>query len=252
MTFLLKKIASRFLFPLPLSLEILLVGVILLWFTRRQRAGKLCVTVGVILLILFSSGVISDPLLARLEHRYPPLTLGQSGSEVPAIHYIVVLGGGANHDPDVPLTSHIAPALMVRLIEGVWLHRQIAGSKLILSGPQDSAEGMTEMAEALGVNPDDTLRLAQPHDTAEESRQIAPIVGSESFILVTSAAHMPRAMALFRKRGMRPIPAPTDYLTIRHELTFDDFFPDAYKLNRTQEAFYEWLGLGWESLRGNM
>ena len=37
------------------------------------------------------------------------------------------------------------------------------------------------------------------------------MIGREKFILVTSAAHMPRSMALFRKRGLQPIPAPADF-----------------------------------------
>ena len=56
--FLLKKIVSRFLFPLPLSLEFLILGLFLLWFTRRQRAGKALVTCGVVLLLGFSNIVI--------------------------------------------------------------------------------------------------------------------------------------------------------------------------------------------------
>ena len=141
---------------------------------------------------------------------------------------------------------------MVRLIEGVSLHRAIPGSKLILSGSNDCAEGMTRIAEALGVSPDDTQRLSEPRDTEEESRQIAPIVGNQRFILVTSASHMPRAMGLFRKRGMQPIAAPTDFLTPRHTMEIDDLFPDAYKLFKSQVAFYEYLGLAWEKMRGKL
>ncbi len=107
---------------------------------------------------------------------------------------------------------------MVRLIEGVRLHREIPGSKLILSGDNDSAEGMATMAEALGVSGEDIVPAFEPRDTEEESQQIAPIVGAQRFILVTSASHMPRAMGLFRKRGLQPIAAPTDYLAPRHRI----------------------------------
>ena len=250
--FFLKKIVSRFLFPLPISMELLLVGLILLWFTRRQRAGKILVTCGVLLLLGLSNGATSDALLRPLEHRYPPLAVSQAETGVASVRFIAVLGGFGDHDPDVPITSHVSPDQMVRLIEGVSLHRAIPGSKLILSGGNDCAEGMTRIAEALGVSPDDTQRLAEPHDTEEESRQIAPIVGSQRFILVTSASHMPRAMGLLRKRGMQPIAAPTDFLTPHHPLEIDDLTPDAYKLYKSQVAFYEYLGLTWEKVRGKL
>ncbi len=250
--FLMKKIVSRFLFPLPLSLELLFVGLFLLWFTRRQRAGKALVTCAAMLLLGLSNLFTSNALLRPLEHRYPPLAIGQGGAVAPDVTFIAVLGGWADDDPDVPITSHVSAELMVRLIEAVSLHREIPGSKLILSGGSDSAVGMAKIAEALGVSAKDILPLSEPRDTNEESQQIAPIVGSQRFILVTSASHMPRAMGLFRKRGLQPIAAPTDYLAPRHRLESDDFFPDGFKLFKSQIAFYEYLGLAWETVRGKL
>jgi uncharacterized SAM-binding protein YcdF (DUF218 family) len=250
--FLAKKIISLIFFPVPLSLEFLLVGLFLLWFTRHQRAGKVFTTWGALLLLGFSNIYSSNALLSPLEHRYPPLSVTHNGPGAPAIDFIAVLGGFANDDPDVPITSHLGSHLLVRLIEGVSLHRELPGSKLILSGGHDSAEGMTKMAEALGVAPTDILRLGEPVDTEEEGRQIAPIVGSRQFILVTSASHMPRAMGLFRKRGLQPIAAPTDYLAPRHRWEPDDLAPDGYKLYKSQTAIHEYLGLAWETLRGKL
>ena len=250
--FLMKKVFSRFLFPLPLSLELLLVGLLLLWFTRRQRAGKALVTLGAVLLVGFSNSFISDALLRPLEHRYPSLITARAGVAPPRVTYIVVLGGSANDDPEIPATSHISPDLMVRLIQGVLLQREIPGSKLILSGGNESAEGMTKMAQGLGVSPQDIRRLSEPHDTEEESRQVAPLVGPHPFILVTSASHMPRAMGFFRKRGLQPIAAPTDYLAPRHRWQPEDLIPDGFNLFKSQVAVYEYLGLAWETLRGGI
>ncbi|MGD1103403.1 MAG: envelope biogenesis factor ElyC, partial [Terriglobia bacterium] len=82
--FLLKKIVSRFLFPLPLSLEFLFVGLFLLWFTRRQRAGKALVTCGALLLVGLSNIFTSNALLRPLEQRYPPLVVAHIGAGAPA------------------------------------------------------------------------------------------------------------------------------------------------------------------------
>jgi uncharacterized SAM-binding protein YcdF (DUF218 family) len=250
--FLIRKIVSRFLFPLPLSLEFLLVGLFLLWFTRRQRTGKALATCGAILLLALGNGIISDSLLRPLERQYPPLAVGQARTAAPGVKFIAVLGGFGDRDPEVPITSHISPDQMVRLIEGVSLHREISGSKLILSGGDACAEGMEDIAEALGVEAGDIRKLAEPRDTGEEGRQIAAIVGPQRFILVTSASHMPRAMGLFRKRGLQPIAAPTDFLAPRHPVELDDVAPDAYKLFKSQVAFYEYLGQAWEKLRGQL
>jgi len=251
--FLLKKIISRFLFPVPLSLELLLVGLFLLWFTRRQRAGKLMVTGGALLLLVFSNVLCSDPLLRHLEYTYPPLVVTREGAAaLPPVGFIAILGGGGDDDPRVPVTSHLAPDQMVRLIEGVRLHREIPGSKLILSGGHICSGAMADMAETLGVSAQDVLQLGEPRDTEDEGKEIAPIVGPHPFILVTSASHMPRAMGLFKTRGLHPIAAPTDFLAPRRRLEIDDLFPDGYNLFKSKIVVYEYLGLAWAKLRGKL
>ena len=90
-------------------------------------------------------------------------------------------------------------------------------------------------------------------DTADEAEIIAKMIGREKFILVTSAAHMPRSMALFRKRGLQPIPAPADFL-VREAQGSDPsrFFPGAGSLGQVETAVHEYLGLAWAWLRGEI
>src|SRR5215469_3023141 len=108
--FLFKKIVSPLFLPVPFCLEILILGLVLIWFTRRQRAGKLFLTLGTLLLLLFSNTTMSDLLLRGLEYRYPQSAIA-GGEELHAagspVKYIVVLGGGYSDDPNVPLTSHL-------------------------------------------------------------------------------------------------------------------------------------------------
>ena len=250
--FLLKTFFSRFLFPLPLSLELLLVGLILLWCTRRQRAGKALVTLGTALLLAFSNVSISNALVRHLERRYPPFAVGHLESIKSNVTYIAVLGGSTNDDPNVPITSHISPDVMVRLVEGVLLQHAIPGSKLILSAGNESAGGMTKLSQALGVRMEDILHLDGPRNTEEESQQIAHIVGKQPFVLVTSASHMPRAMAFCRKRGLQPMAAPSDYLAPRQQWELGYLFPDGFFLFKSQVAVYEYLGLLWETFRGGI
>ncbi len=248
--FFLKKILSRFLFPVPLALEFLIAGQILFWFTRRQKAGKTLVATGTLILGILSFSPVSTFLIRPLERRYRSLNVKQMAGIKAA--FIVVLGGSGNTESDLPATSHVSPDLMVRLIEGVHLHMALPESKLILSGGSESALGMTTIAEELGVRQEDVLRLSEPRDTEEESKQIATLVRSQPFILVTSASHMPRAMGFFHKRGVQPIPDPTDYLAPRYPSGPNELIPDAYNLITSETAFYEYLGLAWEKLRGEI
>jgi uncharacterized SAM-binding protein YcdF (DUF218 family) len=142
------------------------------------------------------------------------------------------------------------------VVEGVRLHKALPGSKLLLSGgggsdPVPEAEVMARIAVLLGVRPQDVRLEPDSLDTADQAEFIAKMLGKEKFILVTSAAHMPRSMALFRRRGLQPIPAPADFRapnTQSSDLT--RFFPGVGPLGQTQIAVHEYLGLAWAWLRG--
>jgi len=110
---------------------------------------------------------------------------------------------------------------------------------------------MAEVALALGVNKDGLILEEISKDTEEQAHLIQQIVGQEYFILVTSASHMPRSVALFKRLGLNCIPAPTDHLVKeRREITPRDFYPTAESLQKAEKAFYEYLGLTWARLRG--
>jgi uncharacterized SAM-binding protein YcdF (DUF218 family) len=79
------------------------------------------------------------------------------------------------------------------------------------------------------------------------------LVGDDRFVLVTSASHMLRSVALFRKQGMEPIPAPTDHWVKRSDgMSPYRFFPGAENLLKTEMAVHEYLGLAWAKIRGQI
>lgn len=261
--FLLKKIVSQFFYPVSLCLEILILGLVCLWATRRQRLGKVLVTLGTGLLLLLSSSFLSPGLLTPLESRYPallhPETISGETEKVETFpKWIVVLGGGHVTDPNLPANSQISETALSRVVEGVRLYKAIPGSKLLLSGggsydPVPEAEVMAQIAGLLGVKPQDIMLETDSRDTADEAELIAKMIGRGKIILVTSAAHMPRSMALFKKRGMQPIPAPTNYLVrkARGPQVFR-LFPGAGSLGQVESAVHEYLGLAWAWLRGTI
>jgi uncharacterized SAM-binding protein YcdF (DUF218 family) len=260
--FLVKKIVALFFYPVGLCLGILILGLFCLWATRRQRLGKVLVTLGTVLLLLLSTPFISSWLLVPLEQRYPALLHPETVSGVPkdsiSPKWIVVLGGGHVSDPSLPANSQISAAALGRVVEGVRLQKVIPGSKLLLSGgavfdPVPEAEVMAQVAGLLGVKPQDIVLESDSRDTAEEAAIIAKMIGREKFFLVTSAAHMPRSMALFAKRGLQPIPAPADFQVPKTQSSDPGrFFPGVGSLAQTQIALHEYLGLVWVWLRGEM
>jgi len=258
--FLLKKIVAPCFYPVSLCLGILILGLLFLWATRRQRLGKRLVTLGTWLLLLLSLPFLSRQTLIPLESRYPALlqpeavSWGEKSETSPK--WIVVLGCGHVSDPRLPANSQISGAALGRLVEGVRLYKAIPGSKLLLSGgvvfdPVPEAEVMARVAVLLGVKPQDISLETDSRDTEAEAKIIAKMLGREKFILVTSATHMPRSMALFRKRGLQPIPAPTDFLIRESPRPLPGgFFPRAASLGQVETAAHEYLGLAWAWLRG--
>ncbi len=258
--FVLKKLISQLFYPVPLCLEILVVGVILLLFTRKQRAGKLATLAGVVLFAIMSYTAIPNMLLKPLEYRYPPIGIANPAIDdpLPPVKWIVALGGGHTSGQKIPITSQVSGASLVRLVEAIRLHKKIPGSKLILSGgkvfdPTPEAETMAEVARVMGVHNEDLILESDSKDTNDQARLIQPIVGDDLFLLVTSAAHIPRSIALFEGLGMHPIAAPTGYLTNESQsLNPDKLFPGTEGLVKTECALHEYLGRIWAKLTGQI
>ncbi len=261
--FIFKKIISGILSPLSFSILISFLGLFFLWFTTKQKTGKILVSVGVIVLTLFSYSIIADKLLRPLERQYDRFETNRlsiaSGTENKSdIKYVVVLAGGHVSDPEIPLLSQINSNPLIRLIEGIRIYRKYPGAKLLLSGGGAfdtvyEAEVMESVAREMGISEKDIILETKSKDTKDEAVFIKPIVGNEPFVLVTTASHIPRSIALFKKLGMDPIPSPVGHL-VRDDQNPSAFslFPSTDNLKNSELAIHEYLGLTWAKFRGQM
>lgn len=256
MSFVLKKLLSAILLPLPISLLLLLIGVLLLILSRLYKVGILFIFLGFFVLLIFSYSYIPNFLLYQLESRYNPLL------QIPHnVNTIVVLGGGVGGNTQYPANTRLNSASLSRLIEGVRLYRQLQHkgihAQLFLSGGRvfrsSSETGkMKNTAVILGVPPKYIKIKNGSIDTRHEAIYLQQWLKNRSFILVTSAAHMPRAMKLFRKLDMHPIPAPTQYLTRPTNNPFKSYFPNTINLNHADIAIHEYLGMTWAKWNGDL
>lgn len=205
------------------------------------------------MLLLLSNSEISAMLLKPLERRYAPLALTHwrgDSSISPRCMFIVVLASGYSPDTRIDVTSRLAEDTIARMAGAIRLYNQVQGSKLILSGgPPIQADSMARVALCLGVRQEDIILELYSESTQQEALSIAPIVEKRPFFLVTSASHMPRAMAHFRKHGMEPIPAPTDFLAKQGRGgRAEVLYPSYYGLYEAERAIYEYLGIAWQKL----
>lgn len=259
MFFFLSKFLPLLIYPLGLTL-ILLVVAVLVWRWRRWQTAVL--TAIFLLLYLASNTPVSLALARSLEWRYfPP-------DPLPQADVIVVLGGG-NRWADPPQPVPNLNDAGDRMLYAAWLYRQGVADHLLLTGgrlPGATSSDAAEMAKTLHIMgiPNDALWLEDAslntYQNALFSRQFLAEKGIDRIVLVTSALHMPRSVAIFEKQGFQVIPAPTDYFAVspawdeesRPQPAFRllDLLPTASALELTTRVLKEYLGIFIYGLRG--
>jgi uncharacterized SAM-binding protein YcdF (DUF218 family) len=257
--FWLKKFFSPFLLPLQFVLVCGVLGAVLLGSRRWRRTGRVLLTLAVLVLLAASNKWVSGRLIAPLESRYPAVGDFQPGHPLPArlaaCRYVVVLGGG-HEDGDVrPALSRLSTSARARLTEGMRLLRLLPAAKLVVSGPSDNggpthAQILADSAVSLGVERTRILMIDDARDTEEEAARLRALAGDAPVAVVTSAWHLPRAMALCAAQGLHALPCPTDYLYCAPpRWRLSDFTWDVPSLERSTTAVHERLGLWWSRLR---
>lgn len=254
MFFIISKVVLFLLLP-PSSLIIVMISGLLL-IKRYPRVARGLIVGGLVLLYLLSIRPVSDRLLKPLESGFPSLKDASASSA----STIVILTGGAVDLLWLGISPEPSRVSLSRLIYGITLYRQIPGAKFIISGgsgdPQkpdiSEADAMKDMALALGIPAEDMLVERDSRNTLESAQALNRLLKEKKILLVTSAFHMRRSSAMFKKLGMDVIPAPTDYESEQKWGGLYDFIPKATSLLSSSTAIYEYMGLAWYGFAGNL
>lgn len=240
----------------PLALALLSWGLTLGLFVGRGRRWALGVGLAGMLGLWGVSMPYTAHVLARqLEGRYPAVPVEQA----PEADAILVLGGAlAGASPPLRPGFDLGPAAD-RVWHGAALYRAGKARWVVVSGGnqpgmaalQVEAEAIRAMLLTLGV-PDSTIRLeGVSRNTTENARESAVLlreVGARRVLLVTSALHMPRALATFRgvlsDAGVTLLPASTDVEGLPDTLhPLGRWLPDANALALSSRALKEYVAL---------
>lgn len=244
--------------PIPLALILLLLA--LCFMRSRPKLAKGLVIFSMTWLLLLSSSFGSYWLLWPLEHQYSVRTATPK-------HACVVMVLGSGHDDALlgEARHKLSTTALARLTEGVAQVKKAASNDclLVVSGwtgglnSSSHAQQLRDAAVAMGANPNRILELPDARDTIEEALALRQAfgatatdmgddaVGGRQLLLVTSAAHMPRAMKIFKMAGMEPVAAPTDFLARR-----DHWWRlSTANLDNSAKAIHEYLGMTWLSIR---
>lgn len=201
---------SNLIIPLHLCLTLVAIGAVFL-VIRLRKTGIVLIVVGAVWLIAWSLPATSVWLGGRLETYYP----NPPPVEAAKVDAIVVLGGNtanARANWFEPYDQHTA---MTRVDRAAELYLAGRAPKVLLSGGAlegdvSEARGMAHAIRHLGV-PESALILENAsrstYENAALSHEVLKSHGIGSVLVVTSAVHMPRAMAAFRKQGVAATPA---------------------------------------------
>lgn len=254
---LLTKLAPIFIYPVGLVIVLSFVGLLIAAAGRRRLALSVF-TGAAAWLWIASTPVFADWAIATLERQYPALPI----HEIPNADVAIVLGGAVSQPApprfDVDLNQSFDRVFYAAKL----YHAERVESVLVTAGNVPWRPSFVPEAELIktllidwGGVPADAIEIAtESRNTYENALEIKELWEEHPFdsaLLVTSAAHMPRAMAVFQKAGL-PVAAATTDIEALKGVPWSPlrWLPDAASLAMTTKALKEWLGYMAYQMRG--
>lgn len=238
--------------PIGLLVCLSLIAGGLRLLNKAPRTRLLLVTLAIGQLLLFAWPPVAVRLSQGLEAKAASLEARNQGKPYAAI---LLLGGGIR--PGVPgLREANANEAFDRVIYAAQLYRQGLAPRIIVSGgsslrdtypnAQSEADAMKEHLILMGVPEQAILLETQSLTTRQNMALTAGLLQTQQIIgrlaLVTSATHMPRAVATAEHTGLTVDAYPTDWvepLSLR-PIT-QRWLPNAQALEESERTLKEWL-----------
>jgi len=247
MMFVLSKLLWIVVAPGDLLLILVVAGLLLLCLGRR-RVGMALAAVGVVGLCATAVLPVGEWLMIPLENRIA------APSPMPArVDGIIVLGGSVDETVSAARGHPTVNQAADRMVSTAMLARRYPAARVVVDGGTSSLfpDGSTEAAAMAGflveegIDPARITRESHSRNTYENAlfayREVKPKPG-ETWLLVTSAWHMPRALGCFRSVGWSVTPYPVDYKTTGHFWTRNEIQLGP-QLILANLAVKEWIGL---------
>jgi len=220
---------------------------LLLWF-KCYRAARFLATLTAVVMLFITTVHVSPLIIHVLEYRFPP------PKTLPArVDGMVVLGGSI--DPNLSKARDHAQFSdsIERIYEAVALSRRYPDARIVFTGGAGAwdaahlkeAHFAAKVFADLGVDPHKVEFEDRSRNTSENAvfaKQLAKPMANETWLLVTSAFHMPRAMGAFRKAGWEVMPYPV-YFRTGETVELRLMFHMIKGLGGISHVLHEWLGL---------
>ncbi len=132
-------------------------------------------------------------------------------------YYLHVLGAGCSLDRRLTATQQLSDITLLRLIEAIRISKYLPNYKIVTSGNsslglEPQASVVKRAAIELGIPEDNIEMLTTPSNTAEEVVAFVNKFGvHKNVIVVTDAIHLPRALMLYKKYGIKAFASPSNF-----------------------------------------
>jgi uncharacterized SAM-binding protein YcdF (DUF218 family) len=243
----LSSFLAQLVIPLNLCVFLLLAGAVL-FVVRWRKAAFATASAGVIWVVFWSLPASSLWAGGRLEQLYPhhpPWAL-------PTAQAIVVLGGNTANNRRNWFEPYSSQTATSRTDTAALLYKAQRAPLIILSGAAldgtlSEAQMMANALTQQNIPAGAMVLEARSYTTYENALYTASQLKEHhisQILLVTSALHMPRAMAVFRKQGISAIPAPSEpQIVVPDEPGFSFWQPNKRALDASRSIIKEYVGL---------
>ena len=234
----------------PLSLTMILVALgLLLALRRRKGFGLTLVALGLFVLMVSGLTTTGALLLQPLEARYErPVSFPEDAKG------IIVLGGGTKNEVSAARRSYQLAEAGERYVEAVRLALAHDSVPILIAGGigslddagESDAKSSARLFEAFGIDPERIRTESLSRNTYENAVNSAELLDprqGDVYVLITSAYHMPRALALYQKAGFDVVAWPVDYRTTGEEGFTLAIGDGSENVSMTATAIHEWIGL---------
>jgi len=238
---------ANLIIPLNLCLTLVALGLVLGLF-RLRRTGAALAAAGIVWAAAWSLPATSLWLGGALEQRYPY----HPAAQLPTADAIVVLGGNTANGRANWFLPYRRETAILRVDTAIELYQARRAPKVVLSGGAlegdvSEARGMAHQMRQSGV-PDEALILENASRTTYENAALTEDTlrshGIRSVLLVTSALHMPRAMAAFAKQGVQATAAPAPpQIVMPRDGSLQPWLPSQRAFEASRSIIKEYAGL---------
>lgn len=241
------KLMWFFISPTNLLILLLFVASVLLWKNKIKQAKRLFIILsGIVLVIgLFPVG---EWLLYPLESKYK----ANPKPKLEQVDGIIVLGGSIDVTRSTMWQQTVTNDSAERLLASLQLIKKYPNAKLVYTGGSGSltnqknkgADIAMQFYKEHGLDVEKMIFERDSRNTSENvifTKNLVKPQESEKWLLVTSARHMPRSMAIFCKSRWSVVPYPVDFRTKAEELLRIDWNFNAHLMN-LNIGIKEWVG----------